>query len=506
MLAAGAGGRHSGAGPGPGRGREWGLGPSRGRGRGRSGPWRLRRARSAPPRCGRAARRARAWCGAAALDGPPHRHSANARRWLEQYYLGELRDDDEEEEEEEEGSRQSCPKTEKPTDAAAPPARRLDPRCKTVDVDKDLVDWRKPLLWQVGYLGEKYDEWVHQPVDRPIRLFHSDFLESLSKTAWYVVFLVWTPVVLYLSWVSYTSLAQGNTRLFSSFTTEYSIPVHKYYFPFIFLLGMFLWSLLEYLIHRFVFHMKPPASNYYLITLHFLLHGQHHKSPFDSSRLVFPPVPASLVIGFFYGVLQLLLPEERHLPVRAEGVPRQAPLRTPKIRLRHQHPLLGSPLPDAHPRGGDLRERGLTAPALSLLAGVPPQRARLEPCPSPNTSSTTGAASALPPGLGGKDAGKGQEEAAGTDVRAALRPKDEVPGASSPPALLPLPCTSPEPPRPPALMGCPPPGAQHAAVLPAPTRGLLCLGALGEGWKKKKKKRKKKSPTNQHSLLVFAFF
>uniref|UniRef100_A0A8B9Q253 Fatty acid 2-hydroxylase n=1 Tax=Apteryx owenii TaxID=8824 RepID=A0A8B9Q253_APTOW len=185
---------------------------------------------------------------------------------------------------------------------------------------QDLVDWRKPLLWQVGYLGEKYDEWVHQPVDRPIRLFHSDFVEALSKTAWYVVFLVWTPVVLYLSWVSYTSLAQGNTRLFSSFTTEYSIPVHKYYFPFIFLLGMFLWSLVEYLIHRFVFHMKPPASNYYLITLHFLLHGQHHKSPFDSSRLVFPPVPASLVVGFFYGVLRLLLPEVLGLSLFVGGL------------------------------------------------------------------------------------------------------------------------------------------------------------------------------------------
>lgn len=47
---------------------------------------------------------------------------------------------------------------------------------------------------------------------------------------------------------------------------------------------MVLWSLLEYLIHRFVFHMKPPASNYYLITLHFLLHGQHHKVS-RSSRL-----------------------------------------------------------------------------------------------------------------------------------------------------------------------------------------------------------------------------
>ncbi|XP_005052570.1 PREDICTED: fatty acid 2-hydroxylase [Ficedula albicollis] len=244
----------------------------------------------------------------AALDGPPHRHSANARRWLEQYYVGDLE--------------QSLSETveEKEVATAAQTPEQTDLCYRTVDVEKDLVDWQKPLLWQVGYLGEKYDEWVHQPVDRPIRLFHSDFLEFLSKTAWYVVFMVWTPVVLYLSWVSYTSLAQGNTRLFSSFTTEYSIPVHKYYFPFIFLIGMILWSLLEYLIHRFVFHMKPPASNYYLITLHFLLHGQHHKSPFDSSRLVFPPVPASLVIGFFYGVLRLLLPEVLGLSVFVGGL------------------------------------------------------------------------------------------------------------------------------------------------------------------------------------------
>ncbi|NWV45997.1 FA2H hydroxylase, partial [Daphoenositta chrysoptera] len=257
----------------------------------------------------------------AALDGPPHRHSANARRWLEQYYVGEI----------EPGDEQVPPRgrteTGVGTGSTGTRGRQIQmavslgcPRCRVQGLSWDLVDWQKPLLWQVGYLGEKYDEWVHQPVDRPIRLFHSDFLEFLSKTAWYVVFMVWTPVVLYLSWVSYTSLAQGNTRLFSSFTTEYSIPVHKYYFPFIFLLGMILWSLLEYLIHRFVFHMKPPASNYYLITLHFLLHGQHHKSPFDSSRLVFPPVPASLVIGFFYGVLRLLLPEVLGLSVFVGGL------------------------------------------------------------------------------------------------------------------------------------------------------------------------------------------
>ncbi|NWR34655.1 FA2H hydroxylase, partial [Tachuris rubrigastra] len=249
----------------------------------------------------------------AALDGPPHRHSANARRWLEQYYVGEIEPGDEQVPPEARGLRESG-------DRGMGGSWGRHVRSLWGAQGSDLVDWQKPLLWQVGYLGEKYDEWVHQPVDRPIRLFHSDVLEFLSKTAWYVVFMVWTPVVLYLSWVSYTSLAQGNTRLFSSFTTEYSIPVHKYYFPFIFLLGMILWSLLEYLIHRFVFHMKPPASNYYLITLHFLLHGQHHKSPFDSSRLVFPPVPASLVIGFFYGVLRLLLPEVLGLSVFVGGL------------------------------------------------------------------------------------------------------------------------------------------------------------------------------------------
>lgn len=75
----------------------------------------------------------------------------------------------------------------------------------------------------------------------------------------------------------------------TSCCVEYSIPVHKYFFPFIFLVGMFLWSLLEYLIHRFVFHMKPPASNYYLITLHFLLHGQHHKVSRSSHLRRRPP-------------------------------------------------------------------------------------------------------------------------------------------------------------------------------------------------------------------------
>ncbi|XP_038610260.1 fatty acid 2-hydroxylase [Tachyglossus aculeatus] len=233
------------------------------------------------------------------LAGPPHRHSLNARRWLEHYYVGELR------------GHATSPEEKGPTphSGAAERDPKMDTRCRVADLEKDLVDWHKPLLWQVGHLGEKYDAWVHQPVDRPIRLFHSDFVEACSKTTWYMVLVVWVPLVLYFSWLCFSSLAQENVRLFTTFTSEYSIPVPKYVFPLFFALGMFLWTMVEYLIHRFLFHMKPPASNSYLIMLHFLVHGQHHKSPYDGSRLVFPPIPASLMIGAFYLLLRFILPE-----------------------------------------------------------------------------------------------------------------------------------------------------------------------------------------------------
>lgn len=233
------------------------------------------------------------------MDGPPHRHSENARRWLEQYYIGELdRDDD--------GDEAQTPRQRRKNKDDKVEPEGLS-RCSKVDLEKDLVDWNKPLAWQVGYLGEKYDAWVHQPVDRPIRLFESEFFEARTKTSWYMVPLVWLPLVFYMTWYCWTLLGQGKTMV--HITSDFSIPVHKYCFPFIFLSGMFLWSFIEYCIHRFVFHMKPPAHNYYLITLHFLLHGQHHKSPFDGSRLVFPPGLASIVVGTFYLILWSLFPE-----------------------------------------------------------------------------------------------------------------------------------------------------------------------------------------------------
>ena len=77
--------------------------------------------------------------------------------------------------------------------------------CTLFLVQDDLVDWNKPILWQVGSLGERYMEWVHSPVDKHIRLFYSDFVEYFSMTPWYVVPIVWIPVMLMFLYLSYRS-------------------------------------------------------------------------------------------------------------------------------------------------------------------------------------------------------------------------------------------------------------------------------------------------------------
>lgn len=72
-------------------------------------------------------------------------------------------------------------------------------------------------------------------------------------------------------------------------------------------LGIFLWTLLEYSLHRWVFHLDAANQSGGVCTFHFLLHGLHHKVPFDPYRLVFPPFPATIIASIVYIPLQLLM-------------------------------------------------------------------------------------------------------------------------------------------------------------------------------------------------------
>jgi sterol desaturase/sphingolipid hydroxylase (fatty acid hydroxylase superfamily) len=67
------------------------------------------------------------------------------------------------------------------------------------------------------------------------------------------------------------------------------------------MLGAFLWTVLEYTLHRFLFHMPPRTPTMEKIS--FLFHGVHHVQPQCKVRLVMPPVvslPLAVIFGLIY--------------------------------------------------------------------------------------------------------------------------------------------------------------------------------------------------------------
>lgn len=114
------------------------------------------------------------------------------------------------------------------------------------------------------------------------RMFESDLLDSLSRTHFLFVAIVFIPAVgilfgvsLYrgVSWIGTVALAAA---------------------------GLITWTLVEYWLHRTLFHWVPNAS--WGPRLHFLLHGVHHTHPNDRFRLVLPP-GASLPLFVLFVVI-----------------------------------------------------------------------------------------------------------------------------------------------------------------------------------------------------------
>ena len=167
--------------------------------------------------------------------------------------------------------------------------------------EDSLIDWTRALSFQVGKLGDNYDKWVHSPVNRPLKLFDNPILESFTRTHWYMVPIVWIHMMFYMSWLSCT---QRQPSLFPG--TTINDPISFPLFIALFSVGLFVWTLIEYCLHRFVFHLVP--KHHLAIAFHFMIHGQHHKVPFDTERLVFPPLPAGLIMVPIFVALLIVFP------------------------------------------------------------------------------------------------------------------------------------------------------------------------------------------------------
>lgn len=120
-------------------------------------------------------------------------------------------------------------------------------------------------------------------------MFSNGFMESLSKVHFTVPLFIYVPVA---GWFIYRSIfVAGNSVGYS----------------FLYLLaGIFIWSITEYLLHRFVFHFVPKSK--WGLRLHFIFHGVHHDFPRDAKRLVMPPSASIPLALAFYFLFRWLLP------------------------------------------------------------------------------------------------------------------------------------------------------------------------------------------------------
>jgi sterol desaturase/sphingolipid hydroxylase (fatty acid hydroxylase superfamily) len=130
--------------------------------------------------------------------------------------------------------------------------------------------------------------------DTPIRLFKQDFLEFFTHISPVTVAILWTPVI---AWLVGRAVLDRRGAGFPA------------YLPLGVLAGMCLWTLLEYTVHRYVFHFHPRGQR--MKRLVFLFHGIHHAQPQCKTRLVMPPavsVPGAILVYslLYYGLGKLL--------------------------------------------------------------------------------------------------------------------------------------------------------------------------------------------------------
>lgn len=114
-------------------------------------------------------------------------------------------------------------------------------------------------------------------------LFKNKFLEKLTRTH------IAIPLVLF-SVISAGLMVYGFQNGYVTILTG----------PLLFIVGLLAFSFVEYIMHRYLFHLHPKTEKQEKFA--YTVHGVHHDYPKDKDRLAMPP-PLSLVISFLFFLL-----------------------------------------------------------------------------------------------------------------------------------------------------------------------------------------------------------
>ena len=168
------------------------------------------------------------------------------------------------------------------------------------DKRDDFLTLDQPIFTQFftkRFTKKVYLEHIHIPRQstNSERFFESDICEALTKTYWWMTPAIWWPVAAVMCYISTEPL------------------VNK---CMIFAAGLFVWTIFEYVFHRFVFHCEEIIPDHpVFLMLHFFTHAVHHYFPFDPLRLAMPPALFIILATPTYCLFNVFIPTQPLLPL-----------------------------------------------------------------------------------------------------------------------------------------------------------------------------------------------
>jgi sterol desaturase/sphingolipid hydroxylase (fatty acid hydroxylase superfamily) len=148
--------------------------------------------------------------------------------------------------------------------SAAPRPIQDEPRWSTAF--EQFEPGRFPI---VGPVGLGVHDWA-QPKPGEPRMFEQGFLEWFTRAHPATLAGIYIPAAAMFLWRAF-AIGLPLVEVGAAFVA-----------------GVFAWSLLEYLFHRFSFHFAPRTR--IGVVFAYLIHGVHHAFPEDRRRWVMPPI------------------------------------------------------------------------------------------------------------------------------------------------------------------------------------------------------------------------
>ena len=98
--------------------------------------------------------------------------------------------------------------------------------------------------------------------DETVRMFENKIMEALSRVHPAVPLIIYLPLVTYFLYLSISTYSVSFVNIF-----------------FLVVAGIFIWTFIEYVLHKYIFHFE--AKSEFGKKIHFIFHGVHHDYPSD---------------------------------------------------------------------------------------------------------------------------------------------------------------------------------------------------------------------------------